>query len=29
VPESQLLVINNIIDINELESKLSAYFANR
>ena len=29
VPESQLVVINNIIDINELEAKLSAYFSNR
>ena len=27
VPESQLVVINNIIDINELETKLSAYFS--
>lgn len=29
LPDNQLLVINNIIDINELENKLSAYFANR
>jgi len=29
VPENQLIVINNIIDINELENKLAAYFANR
>lgn len=29
VPEHQLVVINNIIDINELENKLSAYFASR
>lgn len=29
VPESQLLVINNIININELEEKLRAYFDNR
>ncbi|RWR01285.1 PTS mannitol transporter subunit IIB [[Pantoea] beijingensis] len=29
VPKDQLLVINNIIDINELETKLAAYFANR
>lgn len=29
VPENQLVVINNIIDINELEAKLSAYFSNR
>lgn len=29
VPEQQLLVINNIIDINELENKLSTYFASR
>ncbi|QKJ87945.1 PTS system, ascorbate-specific IIB component [Paramixta manurensis] len=28
VPKDQLLVINNIIDINELETKLAAYFAN-
>lgn len=27
--DSQLVVINNIIDINELENKLSAYFADR
>ena len=27
VPESQLVVINNIIDINELEAQLSAWFA--
>jgi len=29
VPESQLVVINNIIDINELEAKIAAFFANR
>lgn len=29
VPDHQRLVINNIIDINELENKLSAYFASR
>ncbi|MGG7444764.1 PTS sugar transporter subunit IIB [Kosakonia oryzendophytica] len=29
VPENQLIVINNIIDINELEAKVSAFFANR
>jgi len=29
VPEHQLVVISNIIDINELENKLSAYFASR
>ena len=29
VPASQLVVINNIIDINELEAKLVAFFANR
>ncbi|MCS2170613.1 PTS sugar transporter subunit IIB [Scandinavium sp. TWS1a] len=29
VPDNQLVVINNIIDINELENKLSAYFAGR
>ncbi|AIR06700.1 PTS system ascorbate-specific transporter subunits IICB [Cedecea neteri] len=29
LPDSQLVVINNIIDINELENKLSAYFAGR
>lgn len=29
VPDHQLVVINNIIDINELENKLSAYFASR
>ncbi|MCS2162674.1 PTS sugar transporter subunit IIB [Scandinavium sp. H11S7] len=29
VPDNQLVVINNIIDINELENKLSAYFASR
>lgn len=29
VPEHQLLVINNIIDINELEAKLAAYFSDR
>ncbi|HKS32581.1 MAG TPA: PTS sugar transporter subunit IIB [Enterobacteriaceae bacterium] len=29
VPESHLVVINNIIDINELEAKLVAFFANR
>ncbi|MBL0521082.1 PTS sugar transporter subunit IIB [Aeromonas enteropelogenes] len=28
IPDSQLVVINNIIDINELESKLRAYFNN-
>jgi PTS system ascorbate-specific IIB component len=27
VPESQLVVITNIIDINELEAQLSAWFA--
>ncbi|EKL9178364.1 PTS sugar transporter subunit IIB [Salmonella enterica] len=27
VPESQLVVINNIIDINELETQLRAWFA--
>lgn len=27
VPDNQLVVINNIIDINELETKLSAYFS--
>ena len=27
VPESQLVVINNIIDINELEAQLRAWFA--
>ena len=26
VPESQLVVINNIIDINELEAQLRAWF---
>ncbi|NIY46022.1 PTS sugar transporter subunit IIB [Cedecea colo] len=29
VPDSKLIVLTNIIDINELENKLSAYFANR
>ncbi len=29
VPDNQLVVINNIIDINELENKLSTYFAGR
>ncbi|MCS2157152.1 PTS sugar transporter subunit IIB [Scandinavium sp. H11S7] len=29
VSDNQLVVINNIIDINELENKLSAYFASR
>ncbi len=29
VPDSKLVVLTNIIDINELENKLSAYFANR
>ncbi len=29
VPDHQLVVINNIIDINELEAKLQIYFANR
>lgn len=29
VPDHQLVVINNIIDINELEAKLQTYFANR
>ncbi|WP_435927255.1 PTS sugar transporter subunit IIB [Dryocola sp. BD613] len=29
VPDNKLVVLTNIIDINELESKLSAYFANR
>lgn len=29
VPDSQLVVINNIIDINELEAKIAAFFANR
>ncbi|WP_437887150.1 PTS sugar transporter subunit IIB [Phytobacter sp. V91] len=29
VPESQLVVLSNIIDINELEAKISAFFANR
>ncbi|HAT8012082.1 PTS sugar transporter subunit IIB [Citrobacter rodentium] len=27
VPEAQLVVINNIIDINELEAQLRAWFA--
>ncbi|WP_342324271.1 PTS sugar transporter subunit IIB [Kosakonia sp. BYX6] len=27
VPENQLVVLNNIIDINELEAKISAFFA--
>jgi PTS system ascorbate-specific IIB component len=27
VPESQLVVITNIIDINELEAQLRAWFA--
>ncbi|EEN2841122.1 PTS mannitol transporter subunit IIB, partial [Salmonella enterica] len=27
VPESQLVVLNNIIDINELETQLRAWFA--
>ena len=29
VPPDQLVVINNIIDINELENKLAAYFSRR
>ncbi len=29
VPADQLVVINNIIDINELETKLAAYFSTR
>ncbi len=29
VPDNKLVVLTNIIDINELENKLSAYFANR
>ena len=29
VPEEQLVIISNIIDINELETKLSAYFSDR
>ena len=29
VPAHQLVVINNIIDINELENKLAAYFTSR
>jgi Phosphotransferase system, galactitol-specific IIB component len=29
VPENQLVVLSNIIDINELEAKISAFFANR
>ena len=29
VPENQLVVLNNIIDINELEAKISAFFASR
>jgi PTS system ascorbate-specific IIB component len=29
VPDDQLVVLSNIIDINELENKLSAYFASR
>lgn len=29
IPDSQLVVINNIIDINELEAKIAAFFANR
>jgi PTS system ascorbate-specific IIB component len=29
VPEQQLIVLNNIIDINELEAKISAFIANR
>lgn len=29
VPADRLVVLTSIIDINELESKLSAYFANR
>ena len=29
VPESQLVVLSNIIDINELEAKISAFFASR
>lgn len=29
VPEKQLVIISNIIDINELETKLSAYFSGR
>lgn len=29
VPPDQLVVISNIIDINELENKLAAYFASR
>ncbi|MCE9880958.1 PTS mannitol transporter subunit IIB, partial [Hafnia paralvei] len=26
IPDNQLIVITNIIDINELETKLRAYF---
>ncbi|KIS42744.1 PTS sugar transporter subunit IIB [Kosakonia radicincitans] len=29
VPENQLVVLSNIIDINELEAKISAFFASR
>lgn len=29
VPENQLVVLNNIVDINELEAKISAFFASR
>lgn len=29
VPDKQLLVINNIIDINELQEQLAAYFSRR
>ncbi|MCT4707002.1 PTS sugar transporter subunit IIB [Enterobacteriaceae bacterium H11S18] len=29
VPDDKLVVLTSIIDINELENKLSAYFANR
>ena len=28
IPEAQLVVINNIIDINELEAKISDFFNN-
>ncbi|MBS1207284.1 MAG: mannitol transporter subunit [Proteobacteria bacterium] len=29
VPKNQLVVLSNIIDINELEAKISAFFASR
>lgn len=29
IPEDQLIVLNNIIDINDLETKISEFFANR